>query len=112
MPAEMKYGPVRWRQEAAERRHADPAGQHTRTAVFIARVWINQCAHHWEHTMGAAAWVTLLRLLLRHLKHLCLTAISGWRRLEGGGEGVKAEPSGGVPATGPQDSDVAQGDFF
>lgn len=36
MPAEMKYGAVRWRQEAAERGHGDPASQ--QTANFITRV--------------------------------------------------------------------------
>lgn len=48
MPAEMKYGAVRWRQEAAERGHGDPASQtRIRTAVFITRVRpsLNKSAH-------------------------------------------------------------------
>lgn len=61
--------------EAAERGRGDPVSQQIRTAVFVTRVWMNQRAHHWEHTICAAARV------LRHLKHLC----------SGGGGGLKVE---------------------
>ena len=49
----MKYGAVRWRQEAAERGHGDPAGQRAaargrrfHTLHMSTPVWIKQDTHH------------------------------------------------------------------